>query len=142
MSNSTNNNSDEKHLLYNKVLLAEKLDDLRHEKGLTLAKLSSEIENKTGVSISATQLGKYENSNKPDLIGLNNLLALANYYDKSIYYLLGMHECEQVDNEEIFKRLGLRDNTIKNIENLKNKDVERYLFFKYTFRFKKHSTRF
>lgn len=124
MSISNNENTEQMSILYNKVALAEKLDDLRHEKGLSLSKLSSEIETKTGVSISATQLGKYENPQTTDIIGLNNLLALANYYDKSIYYLLGMNECENVDNEAIFKRLGFKDDTINFFENMNIEDKE------------------
>ena len=40
MSISNNENTEQMSILYNKVALAEKLDDLRHEKGLSLSKLS------------------------------------------------------------------------------------------------------
>ena len=123
--NKTNNEATEQmKILYNKTALAEKLGDLRKKKGLSLSSLSEAIETKTHVSISATQLCKYENNETQDIIGLNNLFALANFYDKSIYYLLGMNECETVDNEAIFKRLGFIDNTIKYFEDMKAKDIE------------------
>lgn len=124
MSKSNNENIEGISILYDKVALAEKLGDLRSKKRLTLSALSDNILEKTGVSISTTQLGKYENSETPDIIGLNNLFALANYYDKSIYYLLGMNECENVDNEAVFKRLGFLDDTTKFFENMNIEDKE------------------
>lgn len=124
MSKSNNENIEGISILYDKVALAEKLGDLRSKKRLTLSALSDNILEKTGVSISTTQLGKYENSETPDIIGLNNLFALANYYDKSIYYLLGMNECENVDNEAVFKRLGFLDDTTNFFENMNIEDKE------------------
>lgn len=113
--------ADDEHLkervvLYNKVILAERLDDLRHNKDISLSDLSDEIKAKTEVYISGAQLGKYENTDSTDLINLNNLFALAKYYEVSIYHLLGMNECKEANNEEIHKRLGLDDEAIKSME--------------------------
>lgn len=107
-----------KVILYKKEELAERLDDLRHNKGISLETLSKNIEEKTKVSISNTQLGKYENSDKPDIISLNNLFALAQYYEVSIYNLLGMNECKNADNEEIHKRLELSEEAIEFLSTL------------------------
>lgn len=118
---SLKNQSDNQHLkdrtiLYDRLALSEKLDDLRHDKGLSLTDLSDEIKTKTKISISGAQLGKYENPNSTDLINLNNLFALAKYYEVSIYNLLGMNDCKDADNEEIHKRIGLDDEAIKSME--------------------------
>lgn len=116
MSKSGDENSNSNGILYNKVKLTERLGDLRNNKGLSLAQLSQGILEKTKVSISPTQLGKYENPDNSVIISLNNLFALANYYEVSIYNLLGMNDCKKADNEEIHKRLGLSDEAIEVLE--------------------------
>lgn len=118
MSKSKAGNSTGKVILYKKEKLAERLDDLRHDKGISLETLSKNIEEKTKVSISNTQLGKYENSENDDLISLNNLFALAKYYEVSIYHLLGMNDCKDADNEEIHKRLELSEEAIEFLSTL------------------------
>lgn len=119
MGKSKSKNTEEKEakvILYDNITLSEKLGDLRKNKELTLADLSKKIETKTKVSISNAQLGKYENSENDDLISLNNLFALAKFYEVSIYNLLGMNDCKDADNEEIHKRIGLDDEAIKSME--------------------------
>lgn len=102
-----------KVVLYNKKIFAEKLNDLRYNKDLSFQQLSDGIKAETKVSISGTQLSKYENSDNKVVISLNNLFAIANYYKVSIYHLLGMNECKKADNEEIHKRLELSDEAIE-----------------------------
>lgn len=105
-------------VLYDKKILAENLNDLRYNKGLSLEKLSDDLKVKTDVSISNAQLGKYENSDDTVIMSLNNLFALAQYYEVSIYHLLGMNECKDADNEEIHKRLELSEEAIEFLSTL------------------------
>lgn len=107
-----------KVVLYNKKIFAEKLNDLRSNKDLSFQQLSDGIKDKTKVSISGTQLSKYENSDNEVIISLNNLFALANYYEVSIYNLLGMNDCKDADNEEIHKRLELSEEAIEFLSTL------------------------
>lgn len=113
MGKVENEDETSKVILYKKKILAEKLNDLRYNKGLSFQQLSDGVKEKTKVSISGTQLSKYENSDNPVIISLNNLFALANYYEVSIYNLLGMNECKNADNEEIHKRLELSEEAIE-----------------------------
>lgn len=106
-------------LLYKISKFAEILQDLRKPNGktnYTLEELSDAIKEKTGVYISATQLSKYENTDSNEIINVNNLLALSEFWNVSINYLLGKNECTNIDNEEIRKRIGLSDRAINNIK--------------------------
>ena len=101
---------------WNRDEICERLSDLRHPNGgktISLAELSKGIEKKTGVYISAAQLGKYEDSEKTDIMNAKNLLAIADYYDKTCDYILRGVKTENVD---IHKRTGLSDNAIKKLE--------------------------
>ena len=82
----------EKDLLYNTQILSERIEDLRKKDGkskYTLNELSEMIEKKTGVYISAAQLGKYENSDIAERININNLMAIAKFYGVTLDFLLG-----------------------------------------------------
>ena len=52
---------------------------------------------------------------EPKILGLNSI---ANTLNVSTDYLLGKAECKKADDEEIYKRLGLRSNAIKSLEEL------------------------
>ncbi len=113
-------------LLYDQVMLAERLEDLR--KGIdkyTLAELSKNIEAKTGVYISATQLGKYEKTELAERININNLIAIANFYDVSIDYLLGKSDSKRHNYTEQMtaKKFGLTDKSMKNLSNITKNSV-------------------
>lgn len=102
---------------YNRQLVAERLKNLRKQnnKKIPLIKLSEEIEEKTEVYISATQLNKYENPEKSDIMNVENLIAIADYYDVPYEYLLGKSESKKRENINIHERTGLSDNAINNI---------------------------
>lgn len=83
--------NNEKNLIYDFQTLYTRLGDLRSNKNkqkYTLQKLSKELEEKTGVYISHTQLSKYENTDIIEDIGLNNFIALAKFYNVPFEYLL------------------------------------------------------
>lgn len=90
--------------MYDKTITAERLNDLRNPCGkrkYTLLQLSEEIEKKTGVRISHTQLSNYEDNdpiNKDkDIMNLKNVIALADFYDVSVDYLIGTSNSKSND---------------------------------------------
>lgn len=115
----------EEKLLYDINTLSERIEDLRKGDGrkkCTLTTLSNNIKKKTGVSISHTQLGKYEN---PDLIekpNINYLLAIASYYNVSIDYLLGKtnSKSKNYTDQMASNKFGLSDLSMKKLSYLCN----------------------
>lgn len=109
---------------YDPSILATRIEDLRKDdgvNGLTFKQLSKRIMEKTGVSISAMQLSKYENADLKQRMNINNLLALADYYDVSIDYLIGRSESKSNDTTDqyISSKFGLSDDAMKMLERLK-----------------------
>ena len=124
------NRKTEYKLLYDPAKVATRIEDLRKGNGtnsITLEKLSNEILSKTGVSISAPQLGKYENADLRERPNANNLLALANYYDVSIGYLLGLSESRETEDKYVVgsKEFGLSDEAMEQLIKIKCEKVER-----------------
>ena len=114
-------------LLYDTVKLSEKLEDLRKEKKYTLKTLSKQIEEKTGVYISHSQLGKYENTEIAERININNLLAMAYFYDVSLEYLLGKtnSKSKSYTDQMTAKKFGLTDKSMDNLQ----KTVKNSLYY-------------
>jgi len=106
-------------MTYNRELVAERLEDLRKPEGKTISlkQLSKEIEDKTGIYISATQLNKYENPEKSDIMNVENLIAISDYYEVSYEYLLGKSDAKKRKNIDIHERTGLSDDAISKFEN-------------------------
>ena len=98
-------NCEEEEAMHIRLTLQEKLRDLREEKGLKLEELSKEI----GISKSA--LGRYENEEGSE-IGHKHICMLANYYNVSADYLVGLSENRNPVNAEI-RDLHLQDKTIE-----------------------------
>ena len=115
----------EEKILYDKKVLSERIEDLRKgdgKKKYTLTTLSNDIEKKTGVSISHTQLGKYENVDLMERPNINYLLAIANFYNVSIDYLLGKTNSKNRNYTEQMtsNKFGLSDLAMKKLSVLKN----------------------
>lgn len=112
---------------YNLEMLSERIEGLRKDNNVkkdTQKELSKKIEMKTGIAISNTTLGKFENTKDLSGIKLINLIAIANYYEVSIDYLLGKTDSRSqcVTEQFISNKLNLSDNAIKKLSNLsKNK---------------------
>lgn len=123
------NRKNDSNFLFNPALVAEKLTDLRKGDGInsiTLEQLSDGILKKTGVYISAVQLGKYENSDLKERININNLLALASYYGVTIDYILGHSESKSSNSTDkhTAKKFGLSDRAMGFLSLLKEeKDI-------------------
>ena len=91
--------------MYIKLTNAERLKDLRVERGLTLKQLAEQ----TGLSASA--LGSYEADDDKE-ISPSSVTALAKFYGVSTDYLLGMTETKNHPNTELHE-LGLSDEMIE-----------------------------
>lgn len=106
-----------KDLKFNKIKTAEILSDLRHpkerQKPYSYAELSKKIFEKTGVHISHTQLCKYENNELSgkdnDIMNIKNACAIANFYEVSLDYILGISEAKtnDIDVKTICEKTGL-----------------------------------
>ena len=90
--------------MYIKLTNAERLKDLRVERGLTLAQLAE----RTGLSASA--LGSYESDDGKEISPFS-VTALAKFYGVSTDYLLGLTEMKNHPNTELHE-LGLSDEMI------------------------------
>ncbi|MCL2837545.1 MAG: helix-turn-helix transcriptional regulator [Oscillospiraceae bacterium] len=119
--------------LFSKELFSDRMEDLRRPNGktlYTLAELSKAIFEKTKVSISATQLGKYENADKKEAPNINNLLAIAEFYGVSLDYLLGFSKATTLIPEDkgISVSIGLSDDAIKQLRNVYNRRLRDLLY--------------
>ncbi len=112
------------------LTIQERLKDLRVERGLSLEELSKE----TGISSSA--LSSYENNEDKD-ISLNSIIALANFYNVSTDYLLGLTEINKSSVSDI-SELKLDDETLDFLKSgrahnrllceiIKNENFERFM---------------
>lgn len=113
---------------YDTDILAEHLSDLRtqRQKGkLTYVQLSEEIFDKTGISISHSQLNKYERLGNTEAMSVNNLLALAEFYNVSIEYLLGINDSKStnVTDKHATTKFGLTDKSMDRLKSLKNNNT-------------------
>ena len=103
-------------------IFAETFVNLRRESGRelkTYKEISKEIEESTGICISAVQLSKYakmdKNNNMPVIYPkINIIMAIAKYYNVSIEYLLGLSETQryEVEYKKGDKLFGLSDETM------------------------------
>lgn len=111
-------------MAYNRQLVAERLEDLRKPGGKTISlrQLSKEIEKKTGVSISTTQLSKYENSDESNIMSVENMMAIADYYDVSYDYILGYSDTKKRENIDIHQQTGLSEKAIERLRSFNNRN--------------------
>ena len=111
-------------LLFKHSVVSERLEDLRKRDGINsipLGQLSKEILEKTGVNISAQQLSKYENADLHERMNVNNLLALADFYNVSLNYLLGRSESKSNDVTDQYaaNKFGFSDKAMKRMASIK-----------------------
>lgn len=118
--------------LYDLKVLSKRIAELRKESKVTLAKLSDKMEEKTGEYISANTLGKYENIGEAEKMGISNLIAIANFYNVPLDYLLGRTNSRmyEFNKREISNTLGLSDNAIKKLTALSNNKTRSNRTFK------------
>ncbi len=78
--------------------------------------LSLKIKEKTGVEISTASLCDYVTGRKSKSMTVKNLLALSEYFDVSVDFILGKSLNRNHKNISIGKRTGLKDKSIKTLE--------------------------
>lgn len=121
---------EEDDVVHIRLTLQEELRDLREERGLKLEELSKQI----GISKSA--LGQYENDEGKE-IGHKHICMLAEYFNVSADYLVGLSENRNPVNAEV-RDLHLQDKTIELLtsgklnnrlicEMIEHKDFPRFL---------------
>lgn len=104
--------------------IAEKLIELRNEKGLTQAQLGREL------NIALSSIQNYENIKKPRIPEATLLLKIAKYFDVDMEYLLDDElNNRKHDNIVIERELGLSDKAIKNLKGISNKTMKRRINF-------------
>ena len=109
-------------------IIGERLKQLREKKGLSLEKLADELmerygngETKTPISLDSLKAYEVSDENHSKYgnqkgMGLKNLIMLANYYDVSLDYLLGVEEETSHDMNYICKETKLKENTISELQ--------------------------
>lgn len=101
---------------------SEALQDLIYNQTVKLGRkpsykeLSSKIKEKTGVEISTASLCDYVTGRKSKSMTVKNLLALSEYFDVSVDFILGISLNRKHENISIGKRTGLKDKAIKTLE--------------------------
>lgn len=131
-------------------ILGARLKELRCSKGLSFEKLSKELKEQYGITISADSLMNYEvtdpnhtKSRKNLGMRVEYLRILANYYGVSSDYLLGVSDVKSsnVSVQEMVKTVGLSEHTITALVNLcksipeiieaNDTDIDKKLIFHY-----------
>lgn len=98
--------------------IAEKLIQLRNEKGLTQAQLGREL------NIALSSIQNYENTNKPRIPEATILLKIAKYFDVDMEYLLDNELNNRKHNNIVIeKELKLKDESINVIKSFKDEDI-------------------
>lgn len=120
---------------YDVNMLSERIEGLRKDmpqKKDSQIELSKKIEEKTGVFISNTTLSKFENTKELGGIKISNLIAIANYYEVSIDYLLGKTDSksQNVTEQFISNKLSLSDKAIKKLTFLSKNKLDNENAFK------------
>ncbi len=111
--------------IYDYETVARRLAKLRRERKLSPEKLAAEINNylsRYGYSdtLSETAIRTYESpSKKAKAMGAPVLLALSKFFRVEPGYILGTQSAKISANKEITNDLGLTDNSIKMIEDMK-----------------------
>lgn len=108
-------------MLYDEARMAltkERLEDLRKEKKLSYEQLSKQLAER-GVNISHTNLKNYEINDplhplygRTKSMGIEYLVAFADFYDVSVEYLLGLSNSRRREYHDISAQLGLCDEAI------------------------------
>jgi len=110
-------------------LTKQRLEDLRNELHLTFEKLEQELEKKENYYITPASLSNYECNDKlkpvyksTSRMSLERFVALADFYEVPIEYLLGRTSTRKSENLQLGKELNLSDEAIQNIHSIIDKD--------------------
>lgn len=99
--------------------LPNRLKMLRNDRNMRQEDVADAI----GVTIKTYRTWEKDIEKMKSGIKSNNLMALAELYEVSTDYLLGLSDCKSVDNHYISERTGLNDEGIKALEMIKLQDI-------------------
>ena len=132
MKKKTNDNKYKKNKqfteqqIYQSVLFSMRLKELRKKHKLSHEVLSEGLYNKCNINISSKTLKNYEvteyyhkNFGAGTGACIRNVIALADYFEVSVDYLLGRSECTKPTYTEINKIMGLSEASINRLVALK-----------------------
>lgn len=108
--------------MYSNEQTAEALQDLISSETIKLGRrptyreLAQRIKEKTGVDISTASLCDYATGRKDKSMTVKNLVALSEYFDVSVEFILGKSINRNPKNMSIGKRTGLTDLAIISLE--------------------------
>lgn len=103
--------------------LPNTLKRLREEKKLTQVKVAEIL----GVTVKTYRTWENDIEKMKSGIKSYNLIALAELYDVSIDYILGLSTCRSVDNQYIYEKIALNDEAIHALEMIKLQDANEKL---------------
>ena len=129
-------------LLFDYKIFTERLNCLRMDEEnskeaeknqYSFERLSKAIKEKTGVDITAQQLSKYEDYDKCPIPTINNLLAIADFFNVSVDYLIGRSDSKELGAVEklMNKKYKLSDKAMENLAKWKNSDSKFQNFSKF-----------
>lgn len=116
--------------------MAARLKDLRNEAGLSHQKLSEEIEKQYGIKVSKDSLINYEVSDPHHTKAYKNMgmrmeyiCCLADFFQVSTDYLMGLSDCKSLSNVNIQDELNLSEDAILNIKELIPNEAQNWVWF-------------
>jgi transcriptional regulator with XRE-family HTH domain len=102
--------------------MGKRLKELRSSRGISHEKLAEDIKNKNLGKISSDSLKAYEVSDDNHSkagnqkgMTIKNLITLANYYDVSVDYILGIEKEKKNSIHYICTETGLSENAVENL---------------------------
>lgn len=99
--------------------LPNRLKMLRNDRNMRQEDVADAI----GVTIKTYRTWEKDIEKMKSGIKSNNLIVLAELYEVSTDYLLGLSDCKSVDNHYISEKIGLNDEGIKALEMIKLQDI-------------------
>lgn len=119
-------NAKETKILLKTKVLARRIFDLRtgenkEEKIYTQRELCEAIKEKTGVEISISKLSRLENEDDEQMPSINMLLAISEFFDVSLEYLVGLSDISEknINYKEVNKMFGLSQRAMEKMKYMK-----------------------
>lgn len=119
-------NAKETKVLFDKDVLATRIYDLRtgdnkEGKIYTQRELCEAIKEKIGVKFSFSKLSRLEKGDDKQMPSINTLLAISEFFDVSLEYLVGLSEIAEknINYKEVNKMFGLSQRAMKKMEYMK-----------------------
>ena len=120
------------------LIMAQRLKDLRNERGLSHESLRKALKDKYGIDISVDSLKNYEVSRIPHVKAYKNdgmrveyLRCLADFYGVSSDYIIGIADIKsaEIDVQAIVKNIGLSEESVITLQNPSNIPNDRMIAY-------------